>query len=471
MHRRTFLGGIACGSALPAASQQTAKRPNVLLLLTDDQRADTIAALGNPHIRTPHLDALAQRSMVFRNAYCMGGNSPAVCTPSRNMLLSGRAYTRFGQLASAEDPNFPVAMRNAGYYTYHRGKRGNTATAIQAKFDTCKYLNDATSRTLGTPGKIIADEAVSFLQSHTANQPFFMYLAFEAPHDPRVPAPADRAYYETRDIPLPRNYLPMHPFDNGEMTIRDELLAPWPRTQEEVRKHLLEYYAVITGLDAQIGRVLQALQQRGGDRDTLIIFSADQGLALGSHGLMGKQNLYDDGMRVPLLIAGPGVKAGRSDALVYLLDLFPTVLDYAGLPQPNGLDGRSFAKCLANSSIPARDNLFFGYRSYQRAIRDQRFKLIAYPQINKLQLFDLAADPDERHDLASHPAQKQRVDGLLQELRKLQSQFGDTLPLQSQQPAPESWQPPEGEALDTLRKRWNMPPVSAARQPGSGKLG
>jgi arylsulfatase A-like enzyme len=465
MKRRTFfsLAGAYAGAFSAGCTQRP--KPNVLLLLTDDQRADTIGVAGNPHIRTPNLDFLAGRGLRFDNAYCMGGNSPAVCTPSRNMLLSGRAYTRYEQQASAAAPNFAVAMREAGYQTYHHGKRGNSATEIQAEFETCKYVDEHAARESGAPGRIIADEAIEFLSGRSSDKPFFMYLAFEAPHDPRVPTPQDREYYQRNPPPLPRNFLPQHPFDNGEMTVRDELLARWPRTPAEITSHLSEYYAVITGLDTQIGRLLQAMEERGDDRNTLIIFASDQGLAVGSHGLMGKQNLYDHSMKVPLLIAGPGIGPGRSDALVYLTDLFPTALDFIGTPVPSGLDGRSFRPCLRDPGTPARHALLLGYRSCQRAIRDNRFKLIVYPEINRQQLFDLVSDPDERNDLSENPSYGERKQSLLAGLRELQSQFGDSLPLFSEHPRPAEWHPPEGDALNEIRKRWKMPPVGETAAP------
>lgn len=285
MNRRTFIARIGQGAAAtcPALTGQV-RRPNVLLILTDDQRADTIHALGNPHIKTPALDALAKRSMVFSNAYCMGGNNAAVCTPSRNMIMSGRAYTRYATQASADAPNFPVAMRSAGYRTYHHGKRGNSATEIQAKFDVCKYVDEEAARASAAPGRIIAEDAIEYLRARRNDQPFFMSLSFEAPHDPRVPTQEDRAWYESHPVPVPKNFRPQHPFDNGEMTVRDELLAAWPRTKEEIGRHLNEYYAVITGLDRQIGRVLKELETNGQTNNTIVIFTSDQGWRLGATG-------------------------------------------------------------------------------------------------------------------------------------------------------------------------------------------
>lgn len=241
------------------APGQPAKKPNVLFLFADDMRADSIGALGDRNIKTPNLDALARRGFVMTNAYCLGGNSAAVCTPSRNMLLSGNAYFRWqdftapngqkGLLAPGDGPNFPLSIKEAGYVTYHHGKRGNSAPLVQAKFDINKYLaNDLIDRTDGEPGQQIVDEAITFLKEKNDARPFFMYLAFASPHDPRVAAKKYMDLYERDKLPLPKNFKPQHEFDNGEMTVRDERLSPWPRTEAEMRKTWHEYYATIGAL-------------------------------------------------------------------------------------------------------------------------------------------------------------------------------------------------------------------------------
>jgi arylsulfatase A-like enzyme len=425
-----------------------APRPNVLFILADDMRADSLGALGNRDIKTPHLDRLVARGRAFRNAYCLGGNSAAVCTPSRNMLLTGTAFFRWGGKAVAppNPPNFPLSMRDAGYVTYHHGKKGNTAPAIQAQFDIDKTLaNDDAERKNGEPGKIIVDDAIAFLRERTAApeaKPFFLYLAPGNPHDPRVAAKAYFNQYDSNRLALPKNYLPQHPFDNGEMTVRDEKLSPWPRTETEIRRTLHEYYATVTGLDFHLGRLFAALDELGLTENTLVIFSADQGISVGSHGLLGKQNLYDHAMKVPLVFAGPGIRRGRTDALVYLLDVYPTVCELAGAPVPPGLDGVSFRRVLEGGSRVARDELFLAYRGVQRAWRDDRWKLIRYPQVDVTQLFDLRRDPDELQNLADDPKHAGRVARCLARLEKMQPVFGDLLTLRVVQPKPAAWQPP-----------------------------
>lgn len=434
----------ACGGAAAPAR----RKPNVLILLADDLRPDAVGALGNPVVETPHLDGLVRGGLVFRSAYCLGSSVGAVCSPSRNMLLSGRAYFRFGREASGDPPNLPLSLRQAGYFTYHHGKRGNTAPAIQARFDVNKYVNDQAARMAGAPGKDIADDAVRFLRERRAGEdrrPFCMYLAFEAPHDPRVPAPEDRARYADRSIPLPPDYLPQHPFDNGEQTVRDELLAPFPRLPSEVRRHLRDYYAVITGLDRQIGRILAALRETGEDGNTVVVFASDNGLAVGSHGLMGKQSLYEHSMRVPLVVRGPGIRPGRTGALAYLMDLYPTLCELAGAPVPAGLDGKSLLPVLRGRAPGVRETLFTAYRDVQRSVRDARWKLIRYPQVDVTQLFDLETDPHETRSLDADPAHRQRIERMLADLRRSQAELGDTAPLTVPNPRDRRFVPPAGE--------------------------
>lgn len=456
--------GVLLAMSGPGTATAAERRPNVVFLFADDMRAESLGALGDPHIKTPHLDRLVERGFVFRNAYCLGGNSPAVCTPSRNMLLSGQAYFRWrdftpsggkpgqrGSIAPGDGPNFPLSLEAAGYETYHHGKKGNTAPLIQARFQTNKYLaNDEAERRSGEPGKEIVDAAVAFLGSRDANRPFFMYLAFGNPHDPRVAAEPYRQLYDPAALPLPANYLPLHPFDNGEMTIRDEQLSPWPRTPEEIRRTWHEYYATITALDAHVGRLLRALEERGELERTLFVFSADQGISIGSHGLLGKQNLYDAAMKAPLVLAGPGVPHGESGALAYLLDIYPTVCDLVGAEVPSGIDGRSLRPILDGDARQVRESLFLAYREVQRAVRDPRWKLIRYPRINRTQLFDLETDPHETQDLSADPAHGPQVERLLGLMRDWQRQLGDTLPLESAHPAPAAWTPPAAAA--TKRK-------------------
>ncbi len=409
-------------------------RPNILFLLTDDQRADTIAALGHPHIKTPHLDRLVNEGFTFTNAYCMGSTIPAVCLPSRTMLHSGRSLFR---LKGVEDgPHFGKSLRDAGYETWHIGKRGNTPQALQKVFEHSEYLKDQEERAGGFAGRTEADRAIEFLRNRKRERPFCMYIAFAGPHDPRGTNPEYRALYDADALPLPANYRRFHPFDNGELLVRDERLETWPRTEAAIRGHLHDYYAMITHMDAQIGRIFQALADLGQWDETLIIFSSDHGLAIGSHGLMGKQNLYEDGMKPPLLFRGPGIPHGRSDAFAYLFDIYPTVCDFVGAPLPPEVEGKSLAPVIRGERPAVRDTVFLAYRDVQRAVRHGDWKLIRYPQVGVTQLFNLKSDPHERHNLADDAAHAKKVTEMLERLQTQQASFADTQPLTVENPKP-----------------------------------
>jgi arylsulfatase A-like enzyme len=236
--------------------------------------------------------------------------------------------------------------------------------------------------------------------------------------------------YNPAKIPLPPNFLPEHPFDNGELDIRDEQLLPRPRLPAQVREFIAGYYRSISFLDAQVGRILDALKASGQAERTIIVFSSDQGVARGSHGLIGKQNLYEHSMGAPLIFAGPGIPKGRrTPALCYLLDIFPTLGDLCGVPAPDGNEGVSLKPVLAGKRNRARDSVFLAYRNVQRAVRDDRWKLIVYPQVNRTQLFDLRADAAENHDVASTRGRWQEVQRLAALLKNWQQRLGDPLAL------------------------------------------
>ena len=430
----TFATLILCVAMTTPGAHAAQKRPNVLFLFTDDQRADTIGALGNSILKTPNLDRLANSGFVFRNAYCMGSTRPAVCNPSRHMMLSGMSLFRYDP--NRKENTFGEVMRKAGYVTYHHSKRGNTATVYHTAFEHSHYLKDRFVRRSGHHGKTAADDAIAFLENHDGQTPFFLYVGFAGPHDPRVAAKEWMDLYDRASIPLPKNYLPFHPFDNGEMGVRDEKLAPWPRTEEVVRKHLHDYYACISSIDHNIGRILALLDDKGWREDTIIVFSSDHGLAIGSHGLFGKQSLYEHSMKAPLIFTGPGIPKGQTQAFAYLFDIFPTVCDLAGVTIPKGLDGRSQAPVIRGRADRRRETILLAYRDVQRAVRQGDWKLIRYPKVDVTQLFNLRDDPHELHNLAEQSEFAAKVQEMMELMRREQRSADDTLPLEVDSPAP-----------------------------------
>jgi len=430
---------------------------NILHINADDHRPDGLKALGNPLLVTPNLDSLVASGMAFTRCYTMGSMVGAVCTPSRTMMLTGRSWLRIpgapGALPNAADPAtfLPRVIEAAGYETWHMGKYNNGFPAGLKEFQTT-LRDDARGETPHTDRahacQRLADRAIDFLKTRPAasdKKPFYMYLAPPVPHDPRSAEPQFHRLYDPASVPLSPAFMPLHPFDNGEMTVRDEKLAPWPRTPEDTKAQLADYYACVTGLDHHLGRIFAELKSAGEWTNTIILFTGDNGLSLGEHGLFGKQNLYEfGGMHVPLVIAGPGISPGTSDALVYLMDLFPTVAEFAGANIPDGVEGNSLVPLLTGRERKVRDELYTAYKDVQRAVRDDRWKLIQYPQINHTQLFDLRNDPHELNNLADHPKHAGKVKEMMSRLAAAQETYGDDCPLTVANPKPAAWSPPTG---------------------------
>jgi arylsulfatase A-like enzyme len=452
---------VAAGALLdtPRAGGEGPARPNILLMFADDQRADTVGAWGNPHIRTPNLDRLARRGTSFRGNYCFGSNSGGVCVPSRAMLMTGRTWLDVPlDLRGAR--LLPEVLREGGYETFATGKWHNGEESFVRAFPEARSvffggMADHTKVPVADvrEGRVVdrrvaekfsseqfADAAVEFLRSRTGGGPFFCYVAFTAPHDPRNPPERYREMYYRDRPPLPEDFLPLPRFDNGlTKNIRDENLAPYPRSREVIGDQLCEYYGMITHLDEQVGRILEALEESGHADDTIVVYTADHGLALGSHGLLGKQSLYEHSMRSPLILAGPGIPAGRSTAaFTYLFDLFPTICALAGVEPPGLPAGRDLRPLWEDEHARIRDSVFLPFSDLMRSVRDERWKLIVYPPINHRELFDLRDDPHETRDLAADPAHEPEVARLTALMKTWQREVGDELPPSVNDPKPKA---------------------------------
>ncbi len=451
-------------SVLPGCSSQQAQpdKPHILFLIADDQRADALGVAGNEHIQTPHLDALARSGVRFTNTYCMGGHHGAICAPSRAMLMSGKSlfnvYDRLNGVAT-----MPRTFRDHGYLTFGTGKWHNEHEAFASSFEIGRKvmlggmsdhfnvpvrdrLTDSTftdSELQAFSTDLFADETIDFINTYAAGddeRPFFAYVSFTAPHDPRSPSSDYIGRYPDGSIPPPANFMPQHPFDNGNLIVRDEDLGPWPRTEEDISKQLSDYYGLITHIDARVGDILAALDANGLRDNTLVVYTADHGLAVGSHGLLGKQNLYEHSMKAPLIIAGPGLPENQvRDALVYLYDLFPTLSTYAGVPLPDGVEGEDLMPVIKGEEPGVRESIFLAYRDIQRAVRDQQWKLIRYPKIDHTQLFDLENDPHELTNLAEEPAHAETVTEMMALLQEWQQAKRDTVALTAAEIQPKEY--------------------------------
>lgn len=483
-----------------ASSFGAERRPNILFILVDDQSPFDLK-LYNPlsTLETPNLDKLAAQGMVFDGAYHMGSSSGAVCTPSRHMIMSGRTVwhlpvSPWGAKTSPpalEQNTIPAVFNRAGYATMRTCKQGNSYEAANKLFtvrhDAVKRGGDAESGSQWHAERVL--DYLKDRETAKETKPFLIYYGFSHPHDTRDGRPELLAKYgatnhtdpntppslHTKQPALPVNYLNKHPFDNTHADVRDEVEVSgvWKhRDEASIRNELGREYACSENIDIQIGRVLKKLEDMGELDNTYIIYTADHGISIGRHGLMGKQNLYQHTWRVPFIVKGPGIQPGsRVEGNIYLLDILATLCDIAAITPPESNEGTSFKPVLEGRKKMIRDVLYGAYsggsKPGMRCLKHGDWKLVQYEapdrQVNETQLFNLAENPDEflpEHgrtgpmltNLAKNPAHAAKLAEmqglLLAEMRRLNdpwrfsNQPGDDLP---------------------------PPPAPAARKAGQGK--
>ena len=458
---------LACVTASPAPA---ADKPNVLYLFADDMTFAAIREIGNTEIQTPNLDRLAKSGTVFTHAYNMGGYHGAVCVASRTMLATGRfiweARKLDDRMKAKEDVGllWPERMHQAGYETYLTGK-WHVSTDAAKRFDHVAHVRGGMPATVpesynrpldGKPdpwspsdpkhkgfwqggkhwSEVVADDAIGFLEgAKTRDKPFFMYVAFNAPHDPRQSPQSFVDRYPLSKISVPKSFLPEYPWKDQigcDPKLRDEALAPFPRTEHAVKVHRQEYYAIITHLDEQIGRILDELEKSGKAASTYVFFTADHGLAVGHHGLIGKQNLFDHSVRVPFIARGPRFQAGAKNRTpIYMQDVMPTSLELAGAEVPDSIDFKSLLPLADGKPHEHHGPIYGVYTMAQRSITQDGYKLLVYPNVPKVLLFDLKADPEEMHDLSEQTDQRGRVQKMFGDLVAIQKRVGDPLDLQA----------------------------------------
>ncbi len=447
------------------------EKPNILFILADDQCYKTIHELNNAEILTPTLDELARTGTVFTTTYNMGGWNGAVCIASRTMFNTGRflwrAFDAEQDLRGLADEGnlWSKEMERLGYETFFTGK-------WHVKINPSEIFHHVASIRPGMPqdtpeaynrplsqddwewtpwdttfggfweggthwSEVVANETMEFLDSAArSKKPFFMYVAFNAPHDPRQSPKEYVDMYPLEDIAMPPGFIPEYPYKDDigcGPGLRDEKLAPFPRTEYAVKVHRQEYYAIITHMDRQIGRILDKLDKTGESDNTYIFFSADHGLSVGHHGLIGKQSMYDHSMRPPLIVVGPDIpKGSRLDMEVYLQDIMPTVIEYAGGEVPEYVEFSSLKKLIEGIRTESYHPEIYGaYMDLQRMIRMNDYKLIAYPYAGVLRLFNLAEDPEEINDLANDPEKEELLRIMYSRLRESMQEMDDTLDLDS----------------------------------------
>lgn len=448
---------IAPSDAVVTAPADEQKRPNIIVLFTDDHRYDAIRAHGNKDMVTPNFDYLVKTGTSFNRAYLQGANSGATSSPSRAQLLTGRGVFEIphgnGSPWPASMVTFPTAFQQAGYYTWMTGKSHNGPEAsirgfmggarlyglghgfykphfrlayqdfrseesygrqhmyfIGGENHEAKLTPAESSEYIGPhSSEIFGRAAVQFIEGYNRKSPFLMYVAMHAPHDARNAPQEYHDMFPPEKTHIPENFQEMPSFDIGDTFVRDERLAPFPRTVADTKKQWSDYCAIISHMDVQIGLIFDALRAKGMMDNTIIVWSSDSGLGMGSHGLFGKQNVYDDaGIHVPMVWNGPGIPKGetRTD-LCYTYDIFPTLCDLTGVEVPSSVTGQSLAKSIPSELPKAEQNrqeLFFGYKEFMRSVRDDRYKLIEYCVHGErhTELFDMQNDPTEMKNLADN---------------------------------------------------------------------
>ena len=437
-HRQTmirFLSALILSSfSIFPSAFAAEKRPNILFILVDDQSPFDLKTY-NPMspLETPNIDRLARDGMVFDGAYHMGSFSGAVCTPSRHMIMSGRTVWHLPIAPGAmqkglcppglEQNTIPSVFNRAGYDTMRTCKQGNSYEAANKLFTV---RHDATKRggTAETGSAWHGDRVMDYLTQREASKdadPFLIYFGFSHPHDERDGTPELLAKYgavnhadqaspppaNPKSPKLPSNYLPAHPFPHGHPGLRDEVAVSgvWERRDERtMRNELGREFACSENIDEQIGRVLERLQAMGELDNTYIFYTADHGMAIGRHGLQGKQNLYEHTWRVPFIVKGPGIQPGaRVEGNIYLLDVLATFCDLAGIAAPETNEGFSFKPVLEGKKAAVRDVLYGVYnggtKPGMRSVKQGDWKLIQYDvmagAVRETQLFNVKENPDE----------------------------------------------------------------------------
>lgn len=474
-----LIGASAAGLTLPAWSRRAsgmaapAARPNVLLIMTDDQRQDAMSVAGNRVLRTPHMDRIAGEGVRFTQAFVTN----SLCGPSRASFLTGLYSHSHGVISNGDSPAFRTQkglegrktfveiLRADGYYTGLAGKWH--LRSAPAGFDQWiifpwqgdytdpeMIANGMTLKMRGNSEDIVGDQSIAFLEKAPRDRPFCLLTHFKAPHRSWVPAPRFAAAFENVDVPLPRTLDDSLEGRPEAVRKADMAVADMPDYQDEVppslpaperrrrnlQRMVKDYYRTLLAVDENVGRILDYLDETGLAANTLVFYTSDNGFFLGQHGFFDKRLMYEDSIRVPMLARLPS-RIPRpfvdSTHMVLNVDLAPTLLDLAGVSRPPPTHGRSFLPLLEKRPVSWRDAFLYEYFEYpaghcarkNRGVRTDRWKLIHFwEQPEEWELYDLRSDPDEVVNLAGRRDQRDRMRALKTRLADLRRELGDTDP-------------------------------------------
>lgn len=432
-------------------ASSTDTRPNIVFLFADDMRWDAMSCADNPVIQTPNLDRIATEGRRFTNAFA----TTAICAVSRASVMTGQyAHTHgvrdFAKTLSEDQfaRSYPEILRSAGYFTGFVGKWGIGNEMPETHFDFFngfpgqgQYFHeiDGKQRHLTS---MIGEDMVDFLKEPPGDKPFCLSVSFKASHvqdqDPKqfLPDPRYDGLYVDKDIPKAPS-MTEYDFERQPDFIRNsEGRTRWEKrflTEEKRQESTRNYYRLINGIDEAVGKFLDALDAQGLAENTIVIFTADQGMFMGEHGLAGKWLMHEESIRIPLLIRGPGVSPGVIDAMALTLDFAPTMLDCAGVIPPPEMEGKSLRPFFASDQQPWRDDFFYehhyahgGKIPRSEGVRTNRWKYIKYLDSDPLyeELYDLDSDPFEMHNRAKNSTFARELEEMRERYAKWRGTFG-----------------------------------------------
>ena len=498
--RIVFLITISCYSQ---SNPSDKKAPNIVFIFSDDHATNAISAYGGLFTElapTPNIDRIANEGALLENALCTN----AICGPSRAAILTGTYshvngyYKNYkGGVFDNQQWTYPQALQNAGYQTALVGKWHLASEPVG--FDYYKYHiskgeqglywdpvyndNGETIKEKGYATNLTTDFALDWLQQRNEKEPFCLLLHYKAPHRDWAPDTKYEALWEDIEMPYPSNFndsyegreltagdteMTMDYFSRQDMkmTAPDSLskkqqrqwlqygfkpsevvtpskdLSPQEVREWKYQKYIKDYLATIRSVDDNIGKVLAYLKENGLEENTIVIYASDQGFFLGEHGFFDKRFMYEESLKMPFVIRYPGqIEAGTvvSD-IVSNIDFAPTLLEMAGVPIPEKVQGNSFFKILkGQASNDWRQSMYYHYYEYpyyhrvqpHYGIRNQRFKLIHfYYNIDTWEFYDLENDPSEMNNLINNPAHASTISSLKSELYQLKESYGNTLSIE-----------------------------------------
>lgn len=419
VHLGTF--AVCCGAAEP-------KRPNVIFLLTDDQRWDTLGCMGNKIIETPNIDRLAEQGVVFEKMFV----TTSICMTNRACIFTGQYAARHGVISFRNNftpeqlaQTYPALLKRAGYHVGFIGKWG-VGRPPQRLFDYNQGWpgqNRYEQKVEGRPihlTRLMGDQALEFLDGVPADRPFCLSFSFKAPHcqdgDPRqfIPDPELMSLYREVSIPPAKLSAPAFFDALPEFLRTSENRRRWELrfTPEKYQRSMKNYYRLLSGVDRQVGRIVQKLKQKDLSDSTLILYTGDNGFYLGERGFAGKWFPHEVSIRVPLVVYDPTLPADRRgkrcDQTALSIDLAPTMLAMAGVEIPRKMQGKSLLPLIRGEKPNWRSEFFYehlfrhGRIPRTEGVRDRRYKYIRFLDVQPPyeELYDLSADPDEAHNLA-----------------------------------------------------------------------